>query len=458
MTLPKDADDNLYVHASGSTVGPSHNTWVNTRSGDWVGNPDEGALTQTLYHLHFFFQFGKWGLHLAGLLGLFGLLAVTTGTLVHVNRLVKDFFQFRPTKSLRVAWADAHKVLGTIGLPFQTMYVFTGAYFGLVGLIAMLYAPLLFDGHTGTFYRKAGYYAPTVQVDSAQVASGERPRLGRLVDRADRTWSDFTPETVVATGLGTPTARIEVVGRTKGTVFGGTGAVVFHGQTGEVLLTQPPSEAGALNDAVQTMEQLHFADFGGLALQILFFLLALASCGVILTGNLTWLEVRRGQDRWINRVLARLTAGVATGMLPALAVLFLADRWLPRGRAIDEWTDIAFFGAWALVAAYALVRSNVARSHRHLLTTGGLLCLLVPIANGTTTGTWLWTAWQTQQWSVLGVDLGALFLGTAALGLAAGITVDPASPTDDDANVETVPASPMTRAENSVSVPSTPSS
>ena len=458
MTLPKDADDNLYVHASGSTVGPSHNTWVNTRSGDWVGNPHEGALTQTLYHLHFFFQFGTWGLHLAGLLGLFGLLAVTTGTLVHVNRLVKDFFQFRPTKSLRVAWADAHKVLGTIGLPFQTMYVFTGAYFGLVGLIAMLYAPLLFDGNTGTFYREAGYYAPTVQVDSAEVASGERPRLGGLVDRADRTWSDFTPETVVATGLGTPTARIEVVGRTKGTVFGGTGAVVFHGQTGEVLLTQPPSEAGALNDAVQTMEQLHFADFGGLALQILFFLLALASCGVILTGNLTWLEVRRGQDRWINRILARLTAGVATGMLPALAVLFLADRWLPRGRAIDEWTDIAFFSAWALVAAYALVRSNVARSHRHLLTTGGLLCLLVPIANGTTTGTWLWTAWSTQQWSVLGVDVGALLLGTAALGLAAGITVDAASTPEDDADAAPAPASAMTQGENAVSVPSAPSS
>jgi hypothetical protein len=249
-----------------------------------------------------------------------------------------------------------------------------------------------------------------------------------------------------------------VVGRTKGAVFGGTGAVVFHGQTGEVLLTQPPSEAGALNDAVQTMEQLHFADFGGLALKILFFLLALASCGVILTGNLTWLEVRRGQDRWINRVLARLTAGVATGMLPALAVLFLADRWLPRGRAIDEWTDIAFFSAWALAAAYALVRSNVARTHRHLLVTGGLLCLLVPIANGTTTGTWIWTAWRTQQWSVLGVDLGALLLGTAALGLAAGITVDAASTPEDDADAAPAPASAMTQGENAVSVPSAPSS
>jgi len=457
-TLPEAPDDNLYVHASGGTVGPSHNTWVNTRTGDWVGNPHEGALTQTLYHLHFFFQFGKWGLHLAGLIGLFGLLAVTTGTLVHVNRLVKDFFQFRPTKSLRVAWADAHKVLGTIGLPFQTMYVFTGAYFGLVGLIAMMYAPLLFDGNTGTFYRKAGYYAPTVQVDSAQVAPGDRPRLGGLVARADRTWDDFAPETVVATGLGTPTARVEVVGRTAGTVVGGTGAVVFHGETGAVLLKRPPSEAGALNDVVQTMEQLHFADFGGLALKILFFLLAVASCAVILTGNLTWLEVRRGQDRWINRVLARLTAGVATGLLPALAVLFLADRWAPHGVAMDEWTDVAFFGAWALAAAYALLRSNVARTHRHLLATGGLLCLLVPIANGTTTGTWLWTAWATQQWSVLGVDLGALLLGSAALGLAAGITVDAASKPDDNAETKPAAASPMVQAENSVSLPSAPSS
>lgn len=439
-TLPESADDNLYVHASGGTVGPSHNTWVDTRTGAWVGNPNEGALTQTLYHLHFFFQFGKWGLHLAGLIGLFGLLAVTTGTLVHVNRLVKDFFLFRPTKSLRVAWADGHKVLGTIGLPFQTMYVFTGAYFGLVGLIAMLYAPLLFDGNTETFYRKAGYYAPTVQVDSAQAAPDERPQLGRLVARADQTWDDFVPETVVATGLGTPTTRIEVVGRTEGPVFGGTGAVVFHGQTGEVLLQQPPSEAGALNEAVQSMETLHFAAFGGLALKILFFLLAIASCGVILTGNLTWLEVRRGQDRWINRVLARLTAGAATGLLLALAVLFLADRWLtPFVDNPDGWTDIAFFGAWGLAVAYALLQSRVARTHRSLLGLGGLLCLLVPLANGVTTGAWPWTTWAAGQWAVLGIDIGAVVCGLAALGTATCVYVDPA-PTDDPASRSDAPA------------------
>ncbi|MFP4229494.1 MAG: PepSY-associated TM helix domain-containing protein, partial [Salinivenus sp.] len=176
VTLPEDGHDNLYVHASGGTIGASHNTWVNPTSGEWVANPDEGAVTQTLYHLHFFYQFGRWGLYLAGLIGLFGFLAVTTGTLVHLNRIVKDFFQFRPGKKLRVAWADAHKVLGTIGLPFQTMYVLTGAYLGLVGLIALPYASILFDDNMATYYQKAGYYAPSVEMDSAQTTDG-RPAL-----------------------------------------------------------------------------------------------------------------------------------------------------------------------------------------------------------------------------------------------------------------------------------------
>lgn len=427
MTLPDGGHENLYMHVSGGVEGGSRNTWIHPQTGAWVANPDEGAVTQTLYHLHFFYQFGRWGLYLAGLVGLFGLLAVTTGTLVHLHRIVKDFFQFRPGKKLRVAWADAHKVLGTIGLPFQTMYVFTGAYLGLVGLIALPYASLLFDGNVATYYQKAGYYAPPVEVDSAQTATG-RPELGRLVVRADRQWTDFEPRTVVATGLGTPTGRVEVIGGAREAVFGGTGAVVFHGQTGEMLLTEPPREAGALNEAVQSMEALHFAAFGGTALKVLFFLLAVASCAVILTGNLTWLEIRHTQDRAVVTVLARLTAGVVTGFLPATALLFLADRGLPAAAgAPDWWTDIVFFGGWGLAVCYALARRDVARTHRALLVTGGVLAMLVPLANGLTTGDWLWNTWDTGAWPVFGVDIGALLTGCAALGLAACLETDASS-------------------------------
>ncbi len=433
MTLPEDGHDNLYVHASGGTIGPSHNTWVNPTSGEWVANPDQGAVTQTFYHLHFFFQFGRWGLYLAGLIGLFALLAVTTGTLVHLHRIVKDFFQFRPGTQLRVAWADAHKTLGTIGLPFQTMYVFTGAYFGLVGLIALPYASLLFGGSMGDFYREAGYYAPPVQVDSATVHD-ERPPLGRFAARAEAMWADFEPETMILTGMGQPNSRVEVVGRTRGAVFGGSGAVVFHGQTGEVLLREPPSEAGALNEAVQSMETLHFAEFGGTALRILFFLLTVASCAVILTGNLTWLEIRRSQGRTVVTGLSRLTAGVATGFLPATALLFLADRWMPTATVSpDGWTDVMFFGSWGLAVCYALARRSVARTHRSLLVLGGVLALLIPLANGLTTGDWPWVAWSEGLWPVLGVDIGAVLCGFATLGVAACLNVEAPPSADDSA-------------------------
>lgn len=425
MGLPSEDQRSLYLHMAGGSLDRSYDTYINPANGQWVGGPDEGALTQTLYYLHFFFQIGTWGLYLSGIVALFALLAVVTGTVVHFDRLVKDFFQFRPGKKLRVAWADAHKVLGTIGLPFQTMYALTGAYFGLVGLIALPYAALLFDGNMGTYYREAGYYAPRVQVDSVKAGSGP-VRLERLAARASETMgTGFESETMIVHSMGQPNARVEVIGRERGTVFGGTGSVVYHGATGEMLARNLPQEAGALNEAVQSMAVLHFADFGGLALTVLFFLLGLTSCAVILTGNLTWLEVRRKEDRWVHRFLTRLTAGVATGMLPATALLFLADRLLPAGLPhVGWWGNAIFFGGWLLCVGYALARRNVARTHRALLVLGGGLALLMPVANGLSTGDWPWVAWQAGRWSVLGVDVGALLCGAAALGLAACLRVE----------------------------------
>ncbi|WP_103030145.1 PepSY-associated TM helix domain-containing protein [Salinibacter altiplanensis] len=439
LGLPDAGHDNLYVYATGGTVGASHDAWVNPKSGAWVANPNEGAITQTLYYLHFFYQFGLWGLYLSGVIGLFALLAVVTGTTVHFDRLVKDFFQFRPSEKLRVAWADAHKVLGTIGLPFQTMYAFTGAYLGLVGLIALPYASLLFDGSMADFYREAGYYAPTVQVDSVETASPTGTSLDQLAARARNAWPNFDPKTMIVSNMGEPDSRVEVIGRTRGSAFGGTGSLVFHGATGEELLRDPPSEAGALNQAVQSMEALHFAEFGGLALKILFFLLALASSAVILTGNFTWLEVRRTQDRTINTILARLTAGVATGMAPATALLFLSAHWRPSGAiSPDGWTDLVFFGSWGLCVLYALVRPNIACVHRALLATGGVLALLIPLANGLATGDWPWVAWAAGRGAVVGVDVGAVLCGLALLGLAGGLDVEaaPPPPTDQDRREE----------------------
>lgn len=425
IQLPDEHHDNLYMYLQGNVEGGHQDVYVNPTTGQWISGHDEGTLTHLLYHLHFFYQLGPWGLYLAGLISLFALLAITTGTVVHFNRLIKDFFQFRPGKQLRVAWADAHKVLGTIGLPFQVMYVLTGAYFGLVGLIVLMYAPLLFDGDATEYYRKAGYYGPNVTVDSVEAPDG-RTSLDRMAARAERGWEDVDLSTMIVHNIGRPDSRVEIVGKKNGAVFAGTGSVAFHGITGEELTRQSPRQAGLLNQVVQSMGTLHFAEFGGLLLTILFFFLTMASSAVILTGNLTWLEARRRQGRKINGVLARLTAGVATGLLPATALLFVTGSSISAVTTHPGWwTSAVFFGSWLATTVYALSRANVARTHRTLLLTGGVLALLIPVANGLSTGDWPYVAWSLQRWAVLAVDLGAVSCGLAAVGIAACLTVEP---------------------------------
>lgn len=441
--MPDEPSGNLYMYVAGGVAGGAQSVWVHPVTGDWVANPNGGAVAQTLYYLHFFYQVGRWGIYLAGVIGLFMLLAITTGTIVHLNRIVKDFFQFRPSKTLRVAWADAHKVLGTIGLPFQAMYAFTGAYLGLLTLLALPYTSLLFGGDATDFYRATGHYAPEVAVDSVEASLTVSPGLEQLAAQAGAAWPRFAPQTMIVSDWRQPNSRVEVVGRTRGAVFAGTGSVVFHGATGEILLQKPPSEAGLFNDVVQSMEVLHFADFGGQALKVLFALLAIASSAVILTGNFIWLNVRQKQGRAVNTILARLTAGIATGMAPALAFLFLSAHCRPAEMlSPDTWTDFVFFGSWGLSIAYALAQPNIARTHRALLLVGGILALFVPVANGLVTGSWPWVAWGMQHWPVLGVDVGAILCGGAAIGLASCLQVDAASsgePSSDQSPPDVAP-------------------
>ncbi len=428
LRMPTEHRSEVYLQAENGT--PPEKARVNPETGEWVAGPSHAAVSTLIYYLHFFYQLDRWGLYLAGIIGLFTMLAIITGVVIHLHRLVKDFFQFRPGKTLRVAWADAHKVLGTIGLPFQFMYALTGTFYCLLILVVLPYTMLLFDGDVSKLYQRAGYSPPHVTVDSVD-ASGGSASLDRIAARSEAMWPAFEVHSMSIHGYDTPTAHVEVVGGRKDAAFGGTGTILFHGVTGEVLAKSAPREANVLNESVHVIEALHFATFGGTLLKILFFMLALGSCAVILSGNLTWLQVRHSQDRTVVTVLSRLTAGVATGMGPATALLFLVDRWMPAAVAHPGWwANVAFFGGWAACVLYALARRNVARTHRSLLVLSGLLAMLIPLANGTTTGAWPWVAWSAGHGAVVGVDVGATLCGVAALGGAACIDVD-ATPSDE---------------------------
>ncbi len=102
---------------------------------------------------------------------------------------------------------------------------------------------------------------------------------------------------------------------------------------------------------------------------------------------------------------------------------------MPEGVAQPAWwANAVFFGSWLLAVLYTLAFRNVARTHRTLLVVGGVLTLLIPVANGLTTGDWPWVTWSMKRWAVLGVDVGATFCGIVSLGIAACLRVDAAPP------------------------------
>jgi uncharacterized iron-regulated membrane protein len=66
--------------------------------------------------------------YLSGFVALFFLFAIATGVLLHWQKIVSNFYLFRPREKLKTMWTDAHTSLGILGLPFQFVYAVTGAF------------------------------------------------------------------------------------------------------------------------------------------------------------------------------------------------------------------------------------------------------------------------------------------------------------------------------------------
>ena len=118
-------------------------------------------LGEFLYRLHFLDQIPyPYGRYLAGLVAFFFLFAIITGILVHWNKIVSNFYTFRPWAKLKTVWTDAHTALGVIGFPFQFVYAVTGAFFLLKGILILPIVMGLYEGDQNKLYKDLEYTHP----------------------------------------------------------------------------------------------------------------------------------------------------------------------------------------------------------------------------------------------------------------------------------------------------------
>ena len=104
----------------------------------------EATTVIALAHYEFLIP-DPYGEYFVGFIGLFTLVIVVIGVLLHV-KWRKEKTQFRKKRSFRLWSSDLHKLLGFWLLPYHLLVTYTGTILGLGGLLLIMSAMSSFEG------------------------------------------------------------------------------------------------------------------------------------------------------------------------------------------------------------------------------------------------------------------------------------------------------------------------
>ncbi len=358
--------------------GPVAELTVDPATGRTVGSPAQFHYSDFLYQLHYDLHLPA-GRYLVGIVTLFFLVIILTGIFIHARKMVKNFFAYRPRKK-RTGLLDLHNVIGVTSLPFGLMYAITGLVFNLAIVFQIAFALMLYGGDQEALLEDAGFGV------IEEPASGVPMDMAQSWDWVRQAEAEYGApvEFLRFYGYGNDNAVVQVFGRLPGH-FAKRYEVYYRVATGEVLMRFDDTEANAVRDGLDVIAALHFGSFAGVDLRLLFFVLGMAIAGMIVVGNLLWLDKRAKQGNVSGRGIAfvgRMTLGVCLGTGLATAAGFLAERVLPA--TLDGRSPLVegiFFVLLGLATLAAYVVRNQRGYLRRALGGTGLLFAAVVLAD-----------------------------------------------------------------------------
>ena len=264
------------------------------------------AVTEFLLQLHIDMFLGLKGELFLGVMGLIFFVAIVSGVVLYAPFMRKlDFGTLRTARSRRVKWLDYHNLVGVVALAWMTVV-------GLTGVINAFVTPI------------------TTVWQANELADMTRGYAGRAA---------LPPSRYGSVDVAMATARRAIPGMNPQFIAfpGGSFssghhyAVFFQGATPltENLLTTALVDAatGQLTDArpmpwyfkaLSLSRPLHFGDYGGLPLKLLWAVLDLFTIVVLVSGLYLWIARVRGlRDR---------NPGAAHAGSPGLATPAAAQR------------------------------------------------------------------------------------------------------------------------------------
>lgn len=384
------------------------------------------TIGETLYRLHFFDQIPILGRYLAGFVALFFAFAVVTGVMIHWQNIFTRLHGFSLKGSLKNLWTSSHTVFGLLGLPFQLMYAITGAYY-MLSLLVLLPVVVVFYGGDQEKALKAIVSDRYMEVNAKSPVTDQKVKMTDLLSQFRKQNPELDLKYIQVKHYDRQDGILSASMENR-EVFAGNGSITARLRDGKVISDLLPGKRTYAQSVLFGIGRLHFATFGGLALKTMFFLMAIFTCLVIISGVLLWKEARNNknytdsQKRFHHRVTMCYLA-ICLALFPAVAVLFSAELWVPNVENHVFLVRTVFFVSWLVLGIAGLLLKTESRQTWFYLLTGGILSLLVPVTNGIVTGDWIFKTWASGNYNIAMTD--SLWLLAGILSLAVTFVMEP---------------------------------
>ena len=269
-------------------------------TGASLGPAPVNPIMDFILQLHTDMFLGLPGMLVLGAMGLLFVVALVSGTVLYAPFMRKIAFgTIRKNKSDRLRQLDQHNFVGIVALAWMLVI-------GLTGAINAFADPLTDSWRDGEVARMTTSYSGTPSLAPQDYGS-----LDAAMAAANRALPGRSPQFIGFPGGDWSSGHHYAI------FFQGDRALTEHLLTPALVdaATAQVTDARdmpALNQALMMSKPLHFGDYGGLPLKLIWALLTLATIWVLWTGILLWLRRTPGNiERRVEEIYSGSTPGQA---------------------------------------------------------------------------------------------------------------------------------------------------
>ncbi|MEM6644658.1 MAG: PepSY-associated TM helix domain-containing protein [Bacteroidota bacterium] len=291
--------------------------FIDPYSGHVLGERDyTRSFAYFLRTIHVRLYESLFGRQIVGLAGIALLLSTITGFWIYGRFMKNQLLAAIRTKNLRIKMADYHKLIGVATLVFNLMIAITGAWLGLQRFVQ----PVVVGDRPGGFEVAE---KPLTEAEDLAFAVD----YGRVVQTSALLFPEFVPHFIQSSRDGSRTLRI--MGDVPGAAYERhTFSLTLDKHDLSELHRYDIREAPVGEKLFYLQESMHFGDFGGIALKLLYSFFGITSGFLSLSGFVVYLkrtERKRSNHPTfveLKPLLLRWTYGIL-GVCAVLAVLQL---------------------------------------------------------------------------------------------------------------------------------------